>query len=102
MLNLLDDQPDLVDDLPAGAEHREVKGRSLVDGNSGGADLVDVLNDPEALRFVVGIREHAEDRVVELVDELSEVPPRVGLDLGVRVVVSRLYRPREIASRAVC
>jgi hypothetical protein len=30
------------------------------------------------------------------VNELGEIPPRVGLDLGLRIVVSGLDSPREI------
>jgi hypothetical protein len=61
----------------------------------------DVLNYPEPLGSIVGISEHAEDCIVELRDELSEVSPRVGLDFRLGIVVSGPDRLREIASRAV-
>lgn len=81
MLDFLDGQPDFVHDCPAGPEHGEIERWGIAERNGGWPDLLDVLNDPEALRIVVWIRKHTEDGVVELVDELGQVTPRVGLDL---------------------
>jgi hypothetical protein len=82
VLDLIDGQPDVVDDLAAGSDNGHVERRPLVDRYSRRTDFLDITNDPKALGTVFRIGQHAEDWVVKLVNELGEIPPAIRFDCG--------------------